>query len=752
MIKEIILNNIASYKDEVKLDDLREIDFFYGSNGSGKSTVAKLILDSDNYQYSKVEWISDHKLKTLVYNEDFVKTYFYESSELKGIYTIGEGAEGIEEQIAKKKEEIDKIYQDYNSLKTKKEDKEKEKEQILKTFQESCWKNIFQKYETEFLEIFTGFRNSKEKFAKELLKQYNQNTSELKKLDDLKKEYQIIFKENLKVLELLPIIEESLINKVSSLENKSILQTKIIGKEDIDIAAMIHKLQNHDWVRQGKEYLKKNYNQVEKAYICPFCQQKIPETFKEKLERYFDETYENQIRELNSLVDDFNVTEKELKVFFTQLNAIEGNKYLEEKKNELDSKQKLLFQTLSTNKQRLLDKQRNPSTVASLDSILEIINEINEIINSINHNIQEYNRLINNRKNEQKRLESEIWEFFCNEISSTIQTYIQQSKDIEKALNSIEQKIKENDEKQKPIKKEISELEKQIKSVRPTVEAINQLLEKFGFNGFKLKVSDDDDRYYRIIRPDGSSAKETLSEGERNFIVFLYFYQLIQGVIEPSENINENKIVVFDDPVSSLDSDVLFIVASLIKKILKDVREGKGNIKQVFILTHNAFFFKEVAYISPRELSGRRNDTRYFIVRKVDGKSVIDNYDENPIKSTYQLLWEEIKRPSNIDCVTLQNSMRRIIEYYFKILANLNEEEIINKFENENDKKICRSLLSWINVGSHEVFDDINYIPNPNEIDNYKRVFKSIFENTDHIAHYNMMMNVNNNEIRENSR
>ena len=32
------------------------------------------------------------------------------------------------------------------------------------------------------------------------------------------------------------------------IENHKILETKIIGKEDVDIAKMIQKLQNYDWL------------------------------------------------------------------------------------------------------------------------------------------------------------------------------------------------------------------------------------------------------------------------------------------------------------------------------------------------------------------------------------------------------------------------------------------------------------------------------------------------------------------------
>ena len=128
----------------------------------------------------------------------------------------------------------------------------------------------------------------------------------------------------------------------------------------------------------------------------------------------------------------------------------------------------------------------------------------------------------------------------------------------------------------------------------------------------------------------------------------------------------------------------------------------------------------------------------YYIVRKINNVSNIESYEINPIKTTYQVLWDQLKKDT--DCINIQNTMRRIIEFYFKLLADMNEEELIGKFEDENDKEICRSLVSWMNVGSHDVFNDIDYSPKPEEIEKFKQVFKNIFEKTGHIAHYNMMM------------
>lgn len=93
--------------------------------------------------------------------------------------------------------------------------------------------------------------------------------------------------------------------------------------------------------------------------------------------------------------------------------------------------------------------------------------------------------------------------------------------------------------------------------------------------------------------------------------------------------------------------------------------------------------------------------------------------------------------------VTLQNTLRRILENYFKLLGGISLDNLYKEFEGE-DKIICKSLCSWINDGSHSAFDDYYYTPLDNEgIDKYLVVFKRIFENCNQIAHYNMMMGKN---------
>ena len=744
MIQKIAIKDVATFKEKVVIDNLQKVNYFYGSNGSGKTTIGKVIKDEQNFSSCKVDYSSQvSKPKILIYNEDFVREYFYESENLKGIYTIGEGVKEIEEKIKKKNGERQNINKELENLNRTKKDKEDEKSKKWEEFKETCWSNIFQKYQNDFPEIFKGYGKSKENFARKILEQKN-NTSEIKTEEDLKNRYELLFNKNISKIVLLKDLGENTLENLSSIETNTILKTKIIGREDIDIAKMIHKLQNHDWVRKGKEYLEKNYDETNGAYICPFCQQKTPDDFRQKLEEYFDETYEQQINELNNLINKYNQLKDGINEYFAYLKSIQDNQYYERQKDTIKKKVELISKILANNIQKLNSKREKPSSEIELDSLVKQINELKEIIANINNDIQKHNNLINDKTNQKNILISEIWTFFYYKIEKLIEQYKKSNGDIDKALKSVNSNIQTNTQKLETIKNEISELEKKIKSVKPTVENINDLLCKFNFQGFKLETTEDE-KHYRIVRNGGKPAKNTLSEGERNFIVFLYFYSLVNGVLKPEENINESKIIVFDDPVSSLDSDVLFIVATLIKSIIKNARENHNNIQQIFLLTHNAYFFKEVTYFSNRDCGrSKRNDTSYFIVRKVNNNSKIDYYETNPIKTTYQLLWDEIKK-EGVDCVSIQNSMRRIIEFYFNVLGDLKEGEILNKFEDETDKKICRSLISWMNVGSHDAFFEIDYSPNQDEVEKFKEVFKKIFEITGHIAHYNMMMGINEN-------
>ena len=170
-------------------------------------------------------------------------------------------------------------------------------------------------------------------------------------------------------------------------------------------------------------------------------------------------------------------------------------------------------------------------------------------------------------------------------------------------------------------------------------------------------------------------------------------------------------MIIVDDPISSLDSNVLFVVSTLLKEMIKKIKNGETNIKQLFVLTHNVYFHKEASFIDGRTKANK--DTAYWILRKRKTITTIQSFNmKNPIQTSYELLWQEIKNKDQNSSVTIENTMRRIIENYFKILGNYGDDDLIKKFETQEEKEICRSLICrslicWINDGSHSISDDL---------------------------------------------
>ena len=360
------------------------------------------------------------------------------------------------------------------------------------------------------------------------------------------------------------------------------------------------------------------------------------------------------------------------------------------------------------------------------------------MIANANIEITKHNAIVANFKAEENSLIQSIWKFIVEEFRSEIVKFNTDKTGLETGIEALDKQLTEKTNEYKTIDSEIKELSKYVTSIKPTVDEINRLLKSYGFLNFEI-IPAAEDGFYQIQREDGVLAESTLSEGEITFITFLYYLQLAKGGVS-EETVNEERVLVIDDPISSLDSNVLFVVSTLIKEIIKKVKSDIGNIKQVILLTHNVYFHKEVSY---EGLNRKGEKPLFWILRKNNKITTIHYYAEsNPIQSSYELLWREIKEWQNNSGITIQNTLRRILENYFSILGNKRDDVLINKFSTQEEKEICRSLLSWANEGSHTLPDDLFIEAPDGTITKYLDVFKNIFHLTDNVGHYNMMMGI----------
>lgn len=703
----------------------RTLNYVFGANGAGKTTISRIIASPDKYPRCALVWRDGRPLQTAVLNRDFVDDNF---GQLKGIFTLGEKQKDAQQQIEAARGFIQTEQNQSEALRRTLEGehcdagKKAELAQLEDEFKEKCWAQKV-KNDNTFKDAFAGARNDKDKFRTKVISERESNGADPRPYAVLVERAEIIFGEKPTKQGPVPAIDAS---ALVAHEAAPILRKLVIGKGDVDIAAMIEKLGNSDWVRQGRAFYDANDG------TCPFCQRKTTQAFMDSLESYFDETYATDKRAIDSLVSAYAADAQTVQQTVADVLTDPG-KFVDVEK--LRAQKDVLDGLVRENLLLLQGKQGAPSQAVELKSLVDVMATIKGVINAANVKVDEHNRTVFNFDAEQGKLKAQVWRYVLDELDADLTSYETRKTGLEKAIENLERQIAEAETRIVEKTAEIRGLEKQATSVRPTITYINNILEKFGFTSFSLAVSPDE-RSYKLVRPTGENVGKTLSEGEKTFVIFLYFYHLLRGSTTET-GITVDRIVVFDDPVSSLDSDILFIVSSLIQEVCQEARTNVGRVKQVFVFTHNVYFHREVTFWQGSNGDARAHES-FWVVRKRAAGSAIEDHRKNPIKTSYELLWCEVRNPDPQN-PSLENTLRRILEYYFKVIGCTPLDQLCERFDGQ-DKLICKSLISWTNAGSHNILDPFYVTPSDVLTESYLRVFRKIFEKSGQRGHYRMMM------------
>ena len=725
MIETIRISGVATFKgDEQVLDSLSKVNFIYGANGSGKTIISRIIADVDSYPSCTINWTEDFKLKIMVYNRDFIERNFHSSTELKGVFTIGENNVKTIAKIETATKELEDLNTKINNLTLQLQSHDGKSGKIIEfnnleeELQRVCWKQK-KKHDVNLQSVLVEDLEIAEKFKNKILAELPSNVSDLLPLEELEKNAETVFSEKPISEPLIPFVDFVPLQKY---ESNIILKKCVIGKSDVDIAGMIRKLGNSDWVRAGRSYYKENNE------TCPFCQQRTDEAFTKSINEYFDEAFEIDSKSIENVLTDYKVDAECLYQQILEIVAVPSRFLNIEKMN---AERRLLASRIKINLHRLEEKNKVSSNIIVLESVSNVAKAVKALIDEANTKIAKHNKIVENLPAEKKALTSQVWKFLLEELKDDLDRYYRKSNSLEKEIKSIKVSIRTAEEKRAKKTNFIEELEKQTTSVQPTCDGINELLKRFGFHSFSLKVAENG-LSYKLVRPDGTSAKETLSDGEKSFIMFLYFYYFLKGS-NSNKGTMADRIVVIDDPVSSLDSNILFVVSSLIRNLFDETKADNIHIKQIFVLTHNVYFYKEVAYEIEKITS-----PGFWIVKKSSLGSLVNKYKKNPISSFYELLWEEVRNP-DFSNQTLKNTLQRILEYYFRILGGIDFDTVYGKFTGD-EKIVYKTLIARVQNGSRSIFDDVYVSNNDQTPETYLKVFEKIFKKSGHYAHYKMMM------------
>lgn len=141
------------------------------------------------------------------------------------------------------------------------------------------------------------------------------------------------------------------------------------------------------------------------------------------------------------------------------------------------------------------------------------------------------------------------------------------------------------------VKVELEQVGTQLRGLMPP-DVLNEDLRRYlGHEAIRFAAHPGDgssDPGYQVIRSDGRRA-ERLSEGELTAVALLYFLRGCRG----TEATAPPDVVVVDDPVTSLDDAGVFSAHAFIKDAL--ARDHGADGPTVFVLTHNHAYFRLLA-------------------------------------------------------------------------------------------------------------------------------------------------------------
>ncbi|VVH61979.1 Translation-disabling ACNase RloC [uncultured Gammaproteobacteria bacterium] len=655
------------------LDGFKKKNLIYGWNYSGKTTLSKLFQNlefKDKSKYfsgsefdittEKEDASTNHSQNDLenfpydvkVFNTNYIKRIFTWDNPHSGIQAISFYLGDPSGKLDKKIKNLDK-----------------KKAQL-----ENIRDNRYQKVINEF----NNYNKTNGKFsakAKEIRENYLDNKLDQNKLnkgviqqitDDIKSDLQkhILSDTDRDKTKSEAIAENtfdlqkedfSLSEKLETLaeEVKAILEDT--APKSISIPELDDNNALFNWVQTG---IKLHENETE----CKFCTQALPDNRIDDLNSY----YSKKLQEIQSAITSTQgkiKTEKEkLKIaFFDKKNL--GGSFQQEYQKAVDNydvtvkKYKTELTVLEKNLKRKTSDYFTNISVSEIENIAlkKELAEINKSVKAHNDWLDEFD------KNKKKALKKILNHYIAEYLQA--ENYNTKKADKDRASTMIENinlKIFTNNN-------DRLVLEAQLKSSVKGQKELNDILEiLLHRDDIKIEILNDKFTLERSGHP-----ASNLSEGEKSAIAFAYFLTELKALRNDEPPKLPNTVVFIDDPISSLDSNHIFQVRSLLQNFFKKKDE---DFCQLFISTHNFEFFSMM--MDSDELFKRQKKTQasFYMVKRLDNNT--SKLTDLPISfkkynSEYVSLFNVLKEYHELTnkeefeyTVLLPNTMRRFLELY----------------------------------------------------------------------------------------
>lgn len=217
--------------------------------------------------------------------------------------------------------------------------------------------------------------------------------------------------------------------------------------------------------------------------------------------------------------------------------------------------------------------------------------------------------------------------------------------------------------------------------------------------GYKLTIDGQDISFDPTQQ---CSAKDCLSEGDKSTIALAFFLSKLD--IDPGK---ADKILVFDDPLSSFDSNRRMYTVQLIKELFPQ-------IKQVIVLSHNEFFLFELSKsFSASDKKALRITPDFIAKASTIEPLLLDSMVENDYFKHIKELESFLRHPDIAKKETVLGWLRNVLESHirFKFYRQLSGISSNNQtFGNLITTLVSQGVVFRDNTNSTEIISKLNLI------------------------------------------
>lgn len=655
------------------LTSFNRFNLVYGWNGTGKTTLSRLLrsvqrripvgtgkakLSVNGKELDGAKFDSEPLPPTFVFNRDFIsENVFAVGRKLDPIFVVGK--ENVEKQ-----KEVEKLLQKVAKFSERLADQGRAVTDLKKAHESLGSEQAKAIKEALSSSPPTSYNNyQRPDYIRELetlLKAENVEEHKLDaaQLDADKQKHVGSALDGITPVELRFPDLEALTNAVKEVLPKTVTSMAI---EFLTKNPPVEK-----WVREGAEL-----HLELKSTKCLYCDQEIPPDRLKHLEDHFNEEYDKFIEQLEKLKGLLEQHAEAADVVELPVAAL-FYPHLKQKYSEAKTDVVAANELVSVHLRVLLDaieqKLASPRTASELETSVPNIDD--EVIDAINEIVKEHNATSTAFAEEQRASRRRIELHMLAESASAFQQSKERlirAQQRERRLNSLVQGRQQ----------QLEDAQGFIRDHLPPAEAFNKNLQAYlGHADIKLEVVEGG---YRLMRGSDEVA-ENLSEGERTAIALLYFLQSLTGDgVELQES-----IVVLDDPVSSMDANAMYSAVAFIRSSLK----GVG---QLFILTHNFTFFREIrgwfADKRKRKLDETEQPSQFYMIHSShDGTTRFSEIHElDPLLQRYNSEYQYLF--CSLHTVSADSSAKPLEAYYSipNMARRLLEAFLAFRFPHETD-------------------------------------------------------------------